>query len=64
MKAGLEGGDEAAASPWIGVHEEGKKRPNVPAASFAATTSTNDCIILDINTIPEAAKIKMVLHMH
>jgi hypothetical protein len=46
--------------PQIGVHEEAEKRPNVPAASFVAMTSTNDRIILDINTIPEAAKIKRV----
>jgi hypothetical protein len=44
----------------IGVHEEGKERPNVPAAIFVVITSTNDRILLDINTIPEAAKIKKV----
>jgi hypothetical protein len=43
--------------------KEGKKTKFF-ASSFAATTSTNVCIILDINTIPEAAKIKMVLYMH
>ena len=34
MKAGLEDDDEAAALPWIGVDEEGKKDRKFPAASL------------------------------
>ncbi len=46
-----------------------EKRPKVPCCQLVAMTSTNDRIILDIDTIPEAAKIKKVhalmqLHVH